>query len=173
MVLQTASTVMSNEYKGLISGYVFEHYWTIVRYLEVLCKAVGNRCAEAIRCCHCHHLSVTQAFWISPLFDLLQQSTLFPGWSGRSPDFCLRNPSTMRPGAWPHLHRRSEVSLGYIRLCLKTTKTTQTPNWKTRSRFLCDIVSLEKCMFTHCRNTSTLQQNFLLISEFFPKVASA
>lgn len=107
------------------------------------------------------------SFPTAPLFDHLQQSTLFPGWSGRSLVFCLSNPSGVRPGLWPHLCMGFEVSLGYIRLCLKTTRTTRNPNCKTRSRFLCDIFSLEKCTFTHCRNY------FHISTKLSPYVASS
>lgn len=37
------------------------------------------------------------------------------GWSRRSLLFCLSNPSGVEPGAWPHLHRGFDISLGYTR----------------------------------------------------------
>lgn len=161
--------IMSNEYKGLISG--FDHYPTTVGQFEVLCEAMGNRCSEAIQCCHCHHMHS----WLYPC--LITYSRVLCFRLASKVTFILSNRSGVKPGAWPHLHRGG-LTLAWDThdFCLKRTKTTQKQNWKSISRFLCNVFlwrsvhSLIAGILPYSNTTSSLD---CLISELFPKEAGA
>lgn len=152
MELRTASMIMSNEDKGLI------RFWSLSNNCWTLWGTVWGHGKQVFRS-HTVLSLPPHAFLTVPLFDRRQPSTLLP--AGLQGHFYSASATQV---VWNQEHGLTftgGLTLAWD-FCLKRTKTTQKQNWKSLSRFLCSVFSLEKCTFTHCRYTSTLQHNLLL-----------